>query len=76
MLRRLASAPAAFLGTLLVMLALDGIGVVPLVGGVIPLLVTTVALGAVLLTRLGTRIFVPDTIGDMAPSVSSCGSAG
>jgi hypothetical protein len=55
---------AAFIGTLLVMGGLNLLGAAPVIGGLLALLAATVALGAVLLTRFGTRVFVPD----MAPA--------
>jgi hypothetical protein len=50
---------AAFLGTLLVMALMSALEVIPLVGGMIAILISCVGLGAVFLTGLGTRRFVP-----------------
>jgi hypothetical protein len=52
---------AAFSGTLVYMLAIDLIGYIPVVGGLLGLLLAAAGFGAVLLTRLGTRTFVPAT---------------
>jgi hypothetical protein len=52
---------AAFLGTALFMILIEAITVVPLVGGLIPLLLAVTGVGAVLLTRFGRQRFVPAT---------------
>ena len=43
------------------MLTVELIGLIPFVGGIIGILTACVGLGAVLLTRLGLRRFVPAT---------------
>jgi len=50
---------SAFIGALLFMLALELLRLVPLVGGIIPLLTAIVGLGAVILTRFGLAHFAP-----------------
>ena len=57
---RMAPPTTAFLGTLLALTALDVLNVLPLIGDLLALVVTTAAFGAVVLTRFGTRVFVPD----------------
>jgi cytoskeletal protein CcmA (bactofilin family) len=49
----------AMLGTLAFVLAVELIGLIPYVGGIIGILTASVGLGAVLLTRFGVRRFVP-----------------
>jgi cytoskeletal protein CcmA (bactofilin family) len=49
---------SAMLGTFLMTIVVDGIGFVPCVGWVAPFLVALVGLGAVLMTRFGTRIYL------------------
>lgn len=51
----------AFLGTLLFMALMNVLEIVPLVGGLLPLLLAAVGLGAVLLTHFGRRHFVAAT---------------
>lgn len=46
---------SAGLGTFLLSLAANGLGLIPLIGWVAPTLLTLMALGAVFLTRFGTR---------------------
>ncbi len=56
---KLSPPAAAFLGTLLLILAVDALSELPLLG-IVPLaLSAAVGLGAVLLTRFGLRIYVP-----------------
>ncbi len=50
---------ASFLGTFLLVLALDLVAFVPVVGGALGILAALVVFGAVLLTRFGLREFVP-----------------
>jgi cytoskeletal protein CcmA (bactofilin family) len=57
-------ATAAFLGTVVFMIAVDVVNLVPVVGGLTGVLATTVGFGAVLLTRFGIRRFVPVTYPD------------
>jgi hypothetical protein len=52
---------AAFLSTAFFMLLLEAITVVPLVGGLIPLLLAVTGVGAVLLTWFGRQRFVSAT---------------
>ncbi len=52
-------AAAAGLGTLLLVLVTGGIGLVPCVGWVAPLILASLAVGAVILTRFGTRFYTP-----------------
>lgn len=58
---RVAPATAAFVGTLLALAALELLGALPLVGDLLALAVATAGLGAVVLTRFGTQVFVPDS---------------
>jgi cytoskeletal protein CcmA (bactofilin family) len=51
------SSVAAFLGTLLFMLAVLGIGYIPIAGSVALVLSAAIGLGGVLLTRMGTRTY-------------------
>jgi cytoskeletal protein CcmA (bactofilin family) len=51
----------AFLGTLLFMALMEGAGLIPLVGAILPLLLALIGLGAVFLTRFGRQAFVPAT---------------
>jgi cytoskeletal protein CcmA (bactofilin family) len=59
--RRMAPATAAFVGTLLALAALELLGALPLIGDLLALAVATAGLGAVVLTRFGTQVFVPDS---------------
>lgn len=52
-------AAAAGLGTLLLMIVVGGIGLVPCVGWVAPLGLCSLAAGSVILTRFGTRFYMP-----------------
>ena len=63
-----APALAAALGTFILMLVVNGIGMIPCVGGIVQLLVGAVGLGAVLLTRFGTQPYPAQVV---APSVVS-----
>ena len=56
---RLQPATTAFAGTLLFMLALEGIGALPMIGGTVALILTAAGLGAAVLTRWGLRPYVP-----------------
>lgn len=53
---------AAFWGTVGFMLALEGIGALPVIGGTVALILTATGLGAVVLTRWGLRTYVPETV--------------
>lgn len=55
----LSSSLFVFLGTFLLLLLLNLISYLPLLSGVLPLLVSAIGLGAVMLTRFGWRTFVP-----------------
>lgn len=57
--RRPGPSLSAFLGTWLFMLLLGLMQLIPVAGPFLPLLVAVIAFGAVLLTRFGTRTFVP-----------------
>ncbi len=52
-------AAAAGLGTLLLMLVIGGIGLIPCIGWVAPLALSSLAVGSVILTRFGTRFYQP-----------------
>ncbi len=52
-------AAAAGIGTLVVSLVFGGIGLVPCIGWIAPFLVLSVGLGAVILTRFGSREYQP-----------------
>ena len=54
-------AAAAGIGTLAVSLVVGGIGLIPCVGWLAPLLVGAAGVGAVILTRFGSREYVPAT---------------
>lgn len=54
-------AAAAGLGTLLLVLVTGGIGLVPCVGWVAPMVLASLAVGAVILTRFGTRFYTPSS---------------
>jgi len=56
---RLGPSSIAFLGTLLFMLLLGLVELIPVIGTWLALLLAIITLGAVLLTRFGTRTFVP-----------------
>jgi hypothetical protein len=55
---------AAVLGTLLYVLVVDLLALIPTVGGLLSLLTALIGLGAVVLTRLGLRRFVPASEGE------------
>jgi hypothetical protein len=57
--RNLPPTQAAFWGTLLFMLVVQALGLVPLIGPTLALIITLIAAGAVLITRFGTHTFVP-----------------
>jgi len=63
-----APALAAALGTFILILVVDGIGMIPCVGAIVQLLVGALGLGAVLLTRFGTQLYPVQVV---APSVVS-----
>jgi hypothetical protein len=65
----------AMIGTGALVLALHLIQIVPLVGWVVPALVVSVATGATLLTRLGMRVFQPETIDQDEPASSALESS-
>ena len=52
---------AAFFGTLVFMLGLEGLSSIPFIGGLIGISMASIGLGAVSLTRFGFRRFVPDS---------------
>jgi hypothetical protein len=52
---------AAFAGTLLFNLLLAGLGLIPTLGSILSIAISAAGFGAVLLTRLGARTFVPAT---------------
>ncbi|MDF1499111.1 MAG: hypothetical protein P1P76_01390 [Anaerolineales bacterium] len=58
---------AAGIGTLIFSLVVNGIGFIPCVGWLAPLLLGAVGLGAVLMTRFGTRHYAPGTTTAVAP---------
>lgn len=62
--RRLPLSPpqSAFIGALLFMLATGVLELVPVVGPTLSLLISVAGIGAVLLSRFGTRSFVPATV--------------
>ncbi len=67
-------AAAAGLGTLVVTFVADGIGFIPCVGWLAPALVGSLGLGAVLLTRFGSQIYVGATAAPPAlPPEASAG---
>jgi hypothetical protein len=66
--REWAPALAAGLGTFILILVVNGIGIIPCVGAIVQLLVGALGLGAVLLTRFGTQ---PYPVQVVAPSVVS-----
>ena len=53
---------AAFMGALLFMLATGILELLPVVGPTLSLLISVIGIGAVLLSRFGTRSFVPATV--------------
>ncbi|MGD8848828.1 MAG: hypothetical protein PVF18_03850 [Anaerolineales bacterium] len=53
---------AAGIGTLIFSLVVNGIGFIPCVGWLAPFLIGAVGLGAVLMTRFGTRPYAPGTV--------------
>lgn len=58
---------AAGIGTLIFSLVVNGIGFIPCVGWLAPLLLGAVGLGAVLMTRFGNRQYAPGTTTAVAP---------
>ncbi|MDZ7844666.1 MAG: polymer-forming cytoskeletal protein [Anaerolineales bacterium] len=58
----MARAAQAAWGSFLISLLIQGLNFVPLLGGMTAILITAVILGAVLLTRFGTRVFIPDQV--------------
>ena len=56
------AAVAAGVGTFVLTIVAFGIGEIPCVGWVAPFLVTSVGLGAVILTRFGTQTYPPDDL--------------
>ena len=58
----LSPALAAFMGALLFMLATGILELIPVIGPTLSLLVSVTGIGAVLLSRFGTRSFVPATV--------------
>lgn len=69
-LRMTQPARTAFLGTLVLMLALGLIGLIPIIGDPIAILIAVAGFGAVLLTRFGLRPFTPTTAVVWEPSPS------
>ena len=61
-------AAAAGLGTLALTLVVGGIGLIPCIGWTLEFVVVAIALGAVLLTRFGSREYVPARASAPAPS--------
>lgn len=61
-------AASAGLGTLAMSLVVGGIGLVPCVGWLAGFVVVAIGLGAVLLTRFGSREYLPATAQVMAPA--------
>jgi hypothetical protein len=57
--REMSSIAAAFWGTFLFMLAVQALGLIPLIGPILSMVIGLIAIGAVLLTRFGTQTFVP-----------------
>ena len=53
---------AAFLGTLLFMMVAMGIGYILIAGPVALIISAAVGLGAVLVTRMGTRTYAPEKV--------------
>jgi hypothetical protein len=53
------SSLTAFLGTLLFMIVVMGIGFIPIAGSVVLVLSAAIGLGGVLVTRMGTRTYAP-----------------
>ena len=61
-------AASAGIGTLLVSFVVFGLGLIPCIGWLAPLLVGAAGLGAVILTRFGSREYVPaSTTAELAP---------
>jgi hypothetical protein len=56
------SSLTAFLGTLLFMMVVLGIGYIPIAGPVALIIGATVGLGAVLVTCMGTRAYAPGKV--------------
>lgn len=56
---RLPECSLAFVGTFLLTLLMSGVELLPVIGAVFPLLVASVGLGAVFLTRYGLRVYRP-----------------
>ncbi|HBY97250.1 MAG TPA: hypothetical protein DEP84_25480 [Chloroflexi bacterium] len=61
-------AVAAGVGTLAFTFVVDGVGLIPCVGWVAPLLASSIGLGGVLLTRFGTRTYIPSTGAVLPPA--------
>jgi hypothetical protein len=59
--RDLSPALTAFVGTLLFMALIEILGLIPLIGDILPLLLAVIGLGAIFLTRFGRQAFVPAT---------------
>jgi hypothetical protein len=57
---------AAGLGTLVFALVANGFSFIPCVGWLVPFLITTVALGAVMITRFGTQYYRPAPVSSTA----------
>ena len=62
---------AAGLGTLVLTLVIGGIGMVPCVGWVAPFLVASIGLGAVMLTRFGSREYASGPAAPPKPKLPS-----
>lgn len=54
----------AFVGTFLFMLVTGLLGLIPLLGSALSFLIMIIGVGAVLLSRFGTRVFVPATLSE------------
>jgi hypothetical protein len=61
-------AASAGLGTLSLSLVVGGIGLIPCLGWMVAFVVVAIALGAVLLTRFGSREYAPATAPAPAPA--------
>lgn len=68
------TAAAAGIGVFLMTFVVGGIGLIPCVGWVVPFLVACIGLGAVILTRFGSREYLP--AGGEAPAAPSRSGAG
>lgn len=70
------TAAAAGIGVFLLTFVVGGIGLIPCVGWVVPFLVASIGLGAVILTRFGSREYVPAVSDTPAkPSRSNAGKS-